>query len=56
MPSDTELKPCGKFQKMKLTKEFVAHLPTCKPCRSVLAKIKNEFRPDAALIENVRTR
>jgi hypothetical protein len=55
MPSDAEPKPCDKFQKMKLTKEFVAHLPACKPCRAVLAKIGNEFRPGEELIKNLPT-
>jgi hypothetical protein len=55
MPSDTEPKPCDKFQKMKLTKEFVAHLPACKPCRAALAKIGREFQPDASFIRDLRT-
>jgi hypothetical protein len=55
MPSDTEPKPCDKFQKMKLTKEFVAHLPACKQCRAVLAKIGSEFQPDASFIRDLQT-
>jgi len=55
MPSDAEPKPCDKFQKMKLTKEFVAHLPACKQCRAVLAKIGSEFHPDMAFIADLQT-
>lgn len=55
MPSDVEPKPCDKFQKMKLTKEFVAHLPACKPCRAVLAKIGSEFHTGAAFMRDLQT-
>lgn len=52
MPIATEPKSCDKFPKMKLTREFVAHLPTCEQCRTALAKLES----DAALLRRAKTK
>jgi hypothetical protein len=55
MPIATESKPCDRFSKMKLTKEFVAHLPNCKQCRVVLAKLESELDSAAAFLRDAKT-
>jgi hypothetical protein len=51
MQTTTEAKPCEKFPKIKLTREFVAHLPTCDKCRAALTKLESESQSDAALLK-----
>jgi hypothetical protein len=51
MQTTTEAKPCEKFPKIKLTREFVAHLPTCDKCRAALTKLESESQSDAVLLK-----
>jgi hypothetical protein len=54
MQNASDPKACNKFPRMPLTKEFVAHLPTCRPCSAVLAMFDRDFEADAASVKRLR--
>lgn len=46
MQNTSDPKPCNRFPRMALTKEFVAHLPACNECSAALAMFDRDFEAE----------